>query len=323
MTKIDAVEAGKLVIRIEAEAVGALEERIGSAYADAVDLLLRCEGRVIVTGMGKSGIIARKIVATMNSTGTPSIFLHPSDAVHGDLGMVRSEDVAILISKSGNTEELKLIIPIFKRIGMPIIALLGTPESSIAGMVDIVLDVTVKEEACPWDLAPTASTTAALALGDALAITLLQKRGFTAEEFAFFHPGGMLGKRLVLRVDELMVRGDAVPCVRHSIPLKDAILEITSKRLGATCVVDDAGMLIGIITDGDLRRLLEKETDLHGLTAEDVMTRRPKTIPSQLLAVSAMEIMEEYKITQLVIVDMERRPIGMLHLHELVKTGLG
>ncbi len=323
MTSIDAVEAGKQVIRIEAEAVGALEERIGPAYSDAVDLLLRCEGRVIVTGMGKSGIIARKIVATMNSTGTPSIFLHPSDAVHGDLGMVRSEDVAIVISKSGSTEELKQIIPIFKRIGMKIIALLGTPESSIAEMVDIVLDVTVKEEACPWDLAPTASTTAALALGDALAITLLQKRGFTAEEFAFFHPGGTLGKRLVLRVDELMVRGDAVSCVRHTIPLKDAILEITSKRLGATCVVDDAGALIGIITDGDLRRLLEKETDLHGLTAADVMTRRPKTIPSQLLAVGAMEIMEEYKITQLVIVDAERRPIGMLHLHELVKTGLG
>ena len=320
---INTLEKGLEVIRVEAEAVRTLTSRIGKEFDAAVTLLHRCEGRVIVAGMGKSGLIARKVVATMNSTGTPSIFMHPSDAVHGDLGMVRKEDVAIILSKSGNTDELKLIVQIFKRIGVKIIAMLGNTKSYLAGQVDVVIDVSVKEEACPFDLAPTASTTATLVMGDALAITLLHMRGFTAEDFAFFHPGGTLGKRLVLRIDELMVKNESVPSVHQSVSLKDAILEMTSKRLGATCVVNDDGALIGIITDGDLRRLLERDTDLHFLRAIDVMSKNPKTIFPQMLAVSALELMEQYNITQLIVVDTHKRPIGMVHLHELVKAGLG
>ena len=323
MTPIDTITRGKEVIRIESEAVLALHERIGADFDAAVRMLFGCKGRVIITGMGKSGLIARKIVATMNSTGTPSIFLHPSDAVHGDLGMVRKEDVAIVISKSGNTEELKQIVQILKRIGVRMIAMLGTPEAPLSEQADIVLDVSVKEEACPHDLAPTASTTATLVLGDALAITLLHMREFTVEDFALYHPGGTLGKRLLLRIDELMVNGDAVPIVHQAVSLKDAILEITTKRLGATCVVDDDGVIQGIITDGDLRRLLGKEIDLHLLIAADVMTKHPKTILPNTLAVSALEIMEEYKITQLVVTDEKKHPKGMIHMHELVKAGLG
>jgi arabinose-5-phosphate isomerase len=273
--------------------------------------------------MGKSGIIARKIVATLNSTGTPSLFLHPSDAVHGDLGMVRKEDVVICLSKSGDTSELQLLLPLFKRIGVPIISIVGNPSSSLAQSSDIVLDVSVREEACPYDLAPTASTTAALAMGDALAMALLDRRHFTAEEFAMYHPGGNLGKRLLLNVEELMVKGDAVPRVRSSVPVRDAILEITSKRLGATCVVDDAGVLVGIITDGDLRRLLQKTTDVTNINAEMVMTRHPKTITGEILAALALQEMEAHAITQLIVVDAGNHPVGIIHLHELVKIGLG
>lgn len=323
MTTIDTNEKGKEVIRIEAEAVNALQSRIGQEFKYAVELLFSCTGRVIISGMGKSGLIARKIVATMNSTGTPAIFLHPSDAVHGDLGMVRKEDVSIIISKSGNTEELKLIVQILKRIGVKVIAMIGTKDSYLGKQADIILDVSVKEEACPHDLAPTASTTVALVMGDALAIALLHMRGFTEEDFAFYHPGGTLGKRLLLRVDELMVTGKAIPCVHQSVTLKDAIIEMTSKRFGATCVVDNSDVLVGMITDGDLRRLLEKDVDLHLLIAADVMTTQPKTIYPKALAVSAMELMEGYKITQLVVVDEKKKPIGMIHLHELVKAGLG
>ncbi len=318
------IEHGKEVIRIEAEALAALQDAISEDFAHAVEMLFASPGRVVVTGIGKSGLIARKIVATMNSTGTPAIYLHPADAIHGDLGMVRSEDVVLLISKSGNTEELKQIVPIFQRIGVNIISILGnmTP-STLSDVSDIVLDASVAEEACPHNLAPTASTTAALALGDALAVALLHKREFTAEDFALFHPGGSLGKRLLLRIDQLMTSGERMPLVHQAVALKDAILEITSKRLGATCVVDDAGRLVGIITDGDLRRLLERDTDMTTLLAVDVMNERPKTIFPQTLASSALELMERHKITQLIVTDEQRVPRGIVHMHDLVQLGLG
>jgi arabinose-5-phosphate isomerase len=314
---------GKQVVRIEAEAVAALEHRIGEDFAKAVEMIYGRAGRVVISGAGKSGIIARKIVATLNSTGTPSLFLHPSDALHGDLGMVRKEDVVILVSKSGNTPELHTLVPMLKRIGVPIIAMLGTPGSKLAGSADIVLDVSVKEEACPHDLAPTSSTTATLVLGDALSMALLDRREFTAEDFALYHPGGTLGKRLLLKIEELMVSGDAVPKVHKDIPIRDAILEMTSKRLGATCVVDSDDKLLGIITDGDLRRLLQKTTDVTHITAGMVMNKHPKTITRDILAAVALQEMEAHNITQLLIVDSNHHPVGIVHLHELVKAGLG
>lgn len=322
MSNEEAIIHGREVIRIEAQAVESLIDRIDGAFADAVGMIFKSTGRLIVTGIGKSGLIARKIVATMNSTGTPAIYLHPADAIHGDLGMVRKEDVVLMLSKSGNTQELRQIIPIFKRIGVPIISIVGEPRSYIAEQSDVALDGSVAEEACPHDLAPTASTTASLALGDALAITLLKKRNFTADDFALFHPGGVLGRRLLLDIGEIMTTGDKIPCVHQSVSLRDAIIEITSKRLGATCVLDDHGVLAGIITDGDLRRLLERDTDLTHLIAYDVMTRNPKTLPVHTLASTALEIMEQYKITQLVITDPQRKPIGIIHLHDLIQLGI-
>lgn len=323
MSRQSIIDKGKATIRIEASAVSDLEHRIDERFAHAVELMHGCRGRVVVTGMGKSGIIARKIVATFNSTGTPSLFLHPSDAVHGDLGMVRNDDVAICISKSGDTAELFNLIPLLKRIGVPIIAMLGNAGSKIAQISDIVLDVSVREEACPHDLAPTSSTTATLAFGDALAMALLDLRNFSAEEFAMYHPGGNLGKRLLLRIGELMVKGDAVPTVREEIAVRDAILEMTSKRLGATCVVGKDGTLVGLITDGDLRRLLQRTTDVTHITAGMTMTKHPKTISADILAAVALQEMEAHNITQLIVVDGGNRPIGMVHLHELVKAGLG
>jgi len=317
------VKRGKEVIRIEAEAVAALVTRIGESFAAAVNTIYDCKGRVIVTGMGKSGLVARKIVATMNSTGTASIFLHPTDAVHGDLGMVRGEDVVVCISKSGDTEEIRELLPMFKRLGVKIISLVGNVTSHLAKQSDIVLDISVREEACPHDLAPTASTTATLAMGDALAIALLHKRNFTEEDFAMFHPGGNLGKRLFLKVEEMMVSGDAVPKVKDTVPLSEAIMQMTSKRLGATCVVDGGEKLVGIITDGDLRRLLQKTTNVANLTAAQAMNRNPKTIRPDILAAAALEEMENFNITQLVVVDGGHRPVGVVHLHDLVKAGLG
>lgn len=317
------IEKGKQVIRIEAQSVAALIDKINGSFAQAVQIIFEAKGRIIVTGMGKSGIIARKIVATMNSTGTPAIFLHPSDAVHGDLGMVRGEDVVICISKSGDTQEIRQLIPMFKRIGVPVISMLGTLNSPIGKESDVVLDISVAEEACPLDLAPTSSTTATLVMGDALAITLLEKRNFSKEDFAMFHPGGNLGKRLLLKIEELMTSGTHVPKVSLSTSLKDSILEMTTKRLGATCVVDEKGKLCGIITDGDLRRLLQGTTDVSAVTADQVMTRKPKTILLGALAATALREMENFNITQLIIVDEEHHPVGMVHLHDLVKAGLG
>ena len=284
MTVDEIIQKGREVIRIEAEAVANLSYSINDDFAKAVELIYNCKGRVVLSGMGKSGLIARKIVSTLNSTGTASIYLHPTDALHGDLGMVRKEDVVILISKSGNTEEIVNLLPLLKRINVPLIAMCGEKESKLSRECNIFLNISVKEEACPHDLAPTASTTATLVMGDALSVALLQKRGFTAEDFAFLHPGGSLGKRLSLEIKEIMIKGSDIPKVYEDTSIKDVILEITSKRLGTTTVIDKDGCLTGVITDGDLRRLLERTLDIKDLFAKDIMTRNPKVMKGDYLA---------------------------------------
>lgn len=322
MTTEQIINKAKEVIKIEGEAVLNLAGRINSNFAKTVELIFNSNGRVVFTGMGKSGIIARKIVASFNSTGTAAIFLHPTDALHGDLGMVRKDDIVILVSKSGFTEELVQLIPMFKRINVSLIGMLGEVDSKLAKECDLILDVSIKEEACPYDLAPTASTTAALVMGDALAVALLEMRGFTAEDFAMLHPAGSLGKRLSLKIDEIMIKGKDIPIVKELTPLKDAILTITSRRLGVTCVVNDNDVLVGIITDGDLRRLLEKTLDIKSLFAKDVMTTSPKTISKDFLASFAIQQMENFNITSIIVVDKQNKPEGIVHLHDLVKLGL-
>ena len=316
------IAKGKQVIQTEGEAVLNLVNGINKDFIKAVNVILNSKGRVVFTGMGKSGLIARKIVSTMNSTGTAAIYMHPTDALHGDLGMVRKNDIVILISKSGHTEELVQLIPMFKRIDVVLIGMLGEPDSLLAKECNIVLNVGVKEEACPHDLAPTSSTTAALVMGDALAIALLEMRGFTAEDFALLHPGGSLGKRLSLKIEEVMIKGKDVPIVKEIASIRDSIFEITSKRLGTTCVVNEKGMLTGIITDGDLRRLLEKTMDIKNFIAADIMTSKPKTITKDLLASFAIQQMENFNITSLIVIDGEGKPEGIVHLHDLVKLGL-
>ncbi len=322
MTDEQIIQKGKNVISIEAEAVANLMDSINADFVKAVKMIYKAGGRVVFTGMGKSGIIARKIVATLSSTGTPSIYLHPTDALHGDLGMVRKDDVVVIVSKSGNTDELFDLLIMLRRLGVKIIGMLAVPDSKLGKECDVVLNVYVKEEACPHDLAPTSSTTAALAMGDALAIALLEMRGFTAEDFAMLHPGGTLGKKLLLKISEIMYKGSDIPLVTEETSLKDSILEITSKRLGTTCVVNSAGVLTGIITDGDLRRLLEKNLDINSLKAKDVMTRNPKTIKAEHLASFAIQVMEKFKITSLIVIDDNQIPQGLVHLHDLVKLGL-
>ncbi|MBP9580976.1 MAG: KpsF/GutQ family sugar-phosphate isomerase [Ignavibacteriaceae bacterium] len=318
----DIIKNGKEVIRIEAAAVADLQHSINQDFVNAVETIFNSNGRVVFTGMGKSGLIARKIVATLNSTGTAAIYLHPTDALHGDLGMVRSDDVVILISKSGETEEISKLLPMLKRLNVKLIAMSSNKDSKLVRACDIFLKVSVKEEACPYDLAPTASTTATLALGDALAVSLLKKRNFTATDFAFLHPGGSLGKRLSLKIKEVMITGDRIPKVNKDTSIKDVIFEITSKRLGTTCVLDESGNLAGIITDGDLRRLLEKTLDISGLYAKDVMTSKPKVLKEEFLASFALQQMENFKITSLVITDDANKPVGIIHLHDLINLGL-
>ncbi len=322
MTREEIIEKGKEVIRIEAESVANLIERVGKDFADAVEIIYKSKGRVILTGMGKSGLIARKIVATMNSTGTAAIYLHPTDALHGDLGMVRKEDVVIIISKSGTTDELIRLFQMFKRLGVKIIAMSGNKDSDLAVESDIFLNISVKEEACPHDLAPTSSTTATLAMGDALSVALLEKRNFTLDDFAFLHPGGSLGKRLSLKIKEIMISGEGVPIVKENAEFKDVIFEMTSKRLGTTSVVDANGKLKGVITDGDLRRLLERSMNINGLTAKDVMSKNPKVLQAEYLASFALQQMENHHITTLIIIDEKNNPIGIVHLHDLIKLGL-
>jgi arabinose-5-phosphate isomerase len=322
LTENEILKTGKSVVKIEAEVVASLEASINTEFVKAVNTIYESMGRVVLTGMGKSGLIARKIVSTLNSTGTAAIYLHPTDAVHGDLGMVRKDDVVIIISKSGSTDEIARLMPMFKRLGVKLIAMSGNPDAPLVKESDIFLNIHVQEEACPHDLAPTSSTTATLVMGDALSVALLQKRGFTAEDFALLHPGGSLGKRLSLKIDEIMTKGEGVPVVKESSSIKDIILEMTSKRLGTTCVVDKNGKLSGIITDGDLRRLLEKTMDVKDLVAVDIMSKNPKVTEKDYLASFALQIMENHKITSLVVTDRDKKPIGIVHLHDLVNLGL-
>lgn len=322
MTDKNILDKARKVIEIELGAVQALVDRIDDSFVEAARLIYNSSGRVVFTGMGKSGLIARKIVATLNSTGTAAIYMHPTDALHGDLGMVRKGDIAIVISKSGATEEISNLISMFKQINVKIIGILGDTRSTLAKNCDIVLDASVKEEACPHDLAPTSSTTVALVIGDALAVTILELRGFTAEDFAMLHPAGSLGKRLSLRISEIMYKDDDLPLVGINASIKDTILEMTQKRLGAACVKDDTNKLVGIVTDGDLRRQLEKSLDLNNLKASDIMGKSPKTINSDSLASFALQKMENFNITVLIAVNDLNEPVGLVHLHDLVKLGL-
>jgi len=320
------IEQAKKVLRIEAEAVAALADRIDDSFDKAVQMILNCEGRVVVTGMGKSGLIGKKIAATLASTGTPALFLHPAEGIHGDLGMVTRGDTVIALSNSGETDELSRMLPSLKRLGIGIIALTGNVDSTLAKNSDVVINVGVKEEACPLGLAPTASTTAALAMGDALAVALLDKRGFKEEDFACFHPGGALGKKLLLRVQDLMHTGDDVPVVTETTLIKDAIFVISSKKMGVTAVVNTSGKLVGVISDGDLRRWMEKteKTGENLLTkkALDIMTANPKVANRESLAAEAVSLMERYSITCLIVTDNNTKPEGVIHLHDLLKAGV-
>ncbi len=317
----DIIRNGLEVVRIELEAVQQLHERIDTHFAQAVELIAASRGRVIFTGMGKSGLVAKKIAATMTSVGTVALFLHPAEGIHGDLGLVSAEDVIIAISKSGETVELNRLIPVFRRYGCKIIALTGNPKSELARYANITLDISVPKEACPFDLAPTSSTTITLILGDALAIALLKLKNFQLEDFARNHPGGSIGRSL-LKVSDIMRRGAEVPIVPENALMRDVLPEMTAKRLGMTAVIDPAGQLCGIITDGDLRRWLSHSRDPLNEPAGVVMIRQPKTISADRLAVEAVELMEHHNITSLVILDGIRHPIGVIHLHDLIKSGI-
>jgi arabinose-5-phosphate isomerase len=315
------LDLARKVLRTEAAAILGLVDRIDGGFERALQVLFECRGRVIVTGMGKSGIICRKIAATLSSTGTPAFFLHPAEAIHGDLGAIRDDDVVIAMSHSGETEELIRLLESLRRIGARLIAITGNPDSTLARAADVTLDCGIAEEACPMNLVPTASTTAALALGDALAMTLLVRKGFREEDFASLHPGGKLGRRL-MRVEHAMHAGPAAPVVRTTTAMPDVIHEMSSKRLGMTCVVDGDGRLAGVFTDGDLRRQMARRPNVLALTAGEVMTPHPITIDRQLLAAEALKIMETHKITSIVVVTAEGAVEGVVHLHDLWRTQL-
>ena len=315
------IQSGRRVVGIEIDALQALQARIGPAFADACRELLACRGRVICTGMGKSGHIATKIAATLASTGTAAFFLHPGEASHGDLGMVKDLDVVLALSNSGETEEILTIVPALKRQGNRIIAMTGRPDSRLARLADVHLDASVPEEACPLGLAPTSSTTTALVLGDALAVALLEARGFTAEDFARSHPAGSLGRRLLLRISDIMHTGEGIPRVTADATVSQALVEMSRKRLGMTAVVDTQDRLLGVFTDGDLRRALDDaQVDLRTLPVTSLMGRSPKTIGPGQLAVEAAHLMEEFKINALVVVDDERRVVGALNIHDLLQA---
>lgn len=313
---------GLAVIETEAQAVFDLTRRIDQRFEDACQLLLACTGRVVVTGMGKSGHIAHKIAATLSSTGTPAFFMHPGEASHGDLGMITRQDVVLAISHSGNTQELMILLPLIKRLGVPLIALTGYPDSILATSANVHLDVSITQEACPLGLAPTTSTTVSLVMGDALAIALLQARGFSEEDFALSHPGGMLGKRLLLRIDELWHSGSDLPIVHKDVTIREALIEVTAKKLGMTCVTDDHGFLVGIYTDGDIRRTLNNEHNINLTPLHTVMTHNGLTVSSGMLAAEALSIMQKNLITSLAVIDSDRRPMAVVHLHDLLRAGV-
>ncbi len=317
----DFAASGRRVFEIETQGLQAVSARIDGAFSAACELLLACRGRVVCTGMGKSGHIARKIAATLASTGTPAFYMHPGEAGHGDLGMVTDTDVLLALSYSGENDELLMLLPVLRRQGNRVIAMTGRPASALAREADVHLDVSVPAEACPLDLAPTASTTASLALGDALAVTLLEARGFTADDFARSHPAGALGRRLLLHITDVMHSGDAVPRVASDTSLSDALVEMSRKRLGMTAVVDAEGRLLGLYTDGDLRRTLDdRSVDLRTTRIDDVMTRAPKTIASDALAVEAARMMEAHQINALLVLDDQRRVVGALNIHDLLRA---
>ena len=314
--------SGLAVVDIEAKAVAMLKARINEDFINACELLLNCKGRIVVTGMGKSGHIGGKIAATLASTGTPAFFVHPGEASHGDLGMITVQDVVLALSNSGETSELLTILPIIKRLGVPLIAMTGQTKSSLATFANVHLDVSVEQEACSLGLAPTSSTTVTLVMGDALAVSLLEARGFTRNDFALSHPGGSLGKRLFLEVGDIMHVGTEIPLVQESALISEALLEMTEKKLGMTAIVDNTGRVAGIITDGDLRRMLEKNLDIHNTTVTEVMTLNCKVITEHILAAEAMHIMEEKKINALIVVDTDQKPVGALNMHDLIHAGI-
>ena len=316
------LEQARRVLAIEIEALQRLELRLDKRFEQAISLLEASEGRVVITGMGKSGLIGKKIAATFSSTGTPAYFLHPGEGMHGDLGALMQGDIVIAISNSGETPELLQILPVVKHFRLPLISLTGNPDSTLARQSEVTLDVSVEQEACTLNLAPTASTTAALVMGDALAIVLMERKGFTPDDFAVFHPAGSLGKRLLLRVEDVMHQGDAIPFVRLETPFQEALLEITSKKLGMTLVVDGSGKTCGVITDGDVRRVLTRERDISRLQVAEVYTANPKSISRDALAATALSLMEQYQITVLAVNTPDGISEGIVHLHDLLKTGI-
>jgi arabinose-5-phosphate isomerase len=322
MTEFDYIASAQRTLNIEAEAVTTLKDRLDQDFITACELLINCKGRVVVTGMGKSGHIGKKMAATLASTGTPSFFVHPGEASHGDLGMITPNDVVIAISNSGNTSEVVTILPLIKRMQAPMISITGNPASTMAKAAVVNLDISVKEEACPLGLAPTASTTATLAMGDALAVALLEAKGFTAEDFAFSHPGGALGRRLLLKVEDLMHKGEEIPTVLPDTLIKDALLEVTRKKLGMTAVVNEVQELIGVFTDGDLRRVLDNETDLHSSSIKEVMTAPGVHCQSGILAAEALNIMETKSINGLFVTNKSNKVVGALNMHDLLKAGI-
>ncbi|KGK84337.1 KpsF/GutQ family sugar-phosphate isomerase [Pseudomonas stutzeri] len=316
------IDTAQRTIQLETEAVEQLRSRIDERFVHACELILACKGRVVVVGMGKSGHIGRKIAATLASTGTPAFFVHPAEASHGDMGMITRDDVVLALSNSGTTSEIVTLLPLIKRLGLNLISMTGNPESILAKAAAVNLDASVAVEACPLNLAPTSSTTVSLVLGDALAIALLEARGFTAEDFAFSHPGGALGRRLLLKVEHVMHTGERLPKVQRGTSLRDALLEMTRKGLGMTVVVEHDGRLAGIFTDGDLRRTLDKGIDVRQSLIDDVMTARGKTANADMLAAEALKIMEDHKINSLVVIDATGLPIGALNMHDLLRAGV-
>lgn len=322
MSSIAFKDSALRTIGLERDAINDLLTRVDQHFDKACELMLHCKGRVVVTGMGKSGHIGTKLAATLASTGTPAMFVHPGEASHGDMGMITSQDVVIALSNSGSTAEVVTLLPLLKRLDIPLIAMTGNANSTLANNADAHLDVSVNQEACPLDLAPTSSTTAALVMGDALAIALLEARGFTAEDFAFSHPGGALGKRLLLKIDDVMHTGKRIPAVSKDTLLSDALLEISSKGFGMTSIIDEQGKLTGIFTDGDLRRSIDHNLDIHKTCIGEVMTVNCKTGKPGMLAAEALKIMDDCKISAMMIVNQEQQPIGAVHLHDLLKAGV-
>ncbi len=316
------ISIGQRTIQIEQESIQALENRIDSNFATACRLMLECQGRIVVVGMGKSGHVGRKIAATLASTGTPSFFVHPGEASHGDMGMITGNDVVLALSNSGEVSEVITLLPLFKRMGAPLISMTGKPNSTLAQAAQVNLNTGVEKEACPLDLAPTSSTTTQLVMGDALAIALLEARGFTAEDFAFSHPGGALGRRLLLKVQDIMHAGTQIPAVHGETKLSDALLEMTRKGLGMTTVTDERGVLLGIFTDGDLRRSLDHGVDLHNTRIDEIMTTGCTTITADILAAEALKIMDDNKINALICVDKNHRAVGAINMHDLLKAGV-